>query len=112
MPHKNRAVRSTARLLSPVAAAGKVSRAKRKFKKQMESVLHPHRKEVVTMKKSTFVSLLVVLAAIVGALTAAFLYLRRREAELDEYEQLLFSEDFSHEAKGSAPACEDGAAEK
>ncbi len=25
------------------------------------------------------------------------MYLRRREAELDEYEQLLFSEDFSHE---------------
>ena len=35
------------------------------------------------------------LAAAVGALVAGALYLRRREKELDEYEQLLFSEDFS-----------------
>ena len=32
-----------------------------------------------------------------GALGAAFFYLRRREEELDEYEQLLFSEDYSEE---------------
>ena len=36
----------------------------------------------------------------------AYMYLRRREAELDEYEQLLFSEDFSHEE----PAAEETAA--
>ena len=30
----------------------------------------------------------------VGALTAAALYLRRREKELDEYERLLFSDDY------------------
>lgn len=46
------------------------------------------------MKRSTFAGILVFLAAAVGALTAAWLYIRRREKELDEYEQLLFSEDF------------------
>ena len=55
------------------------------------------------MKNSTFAAILMFLAAAVGALVAAALYLRRREKELDEYEQLLFSEDFSDEAEdGSA----------
>ena len=49
------------------------------------------------MKNSTFAAILMFLAAAVGGLVAAALYLRRREKELDEYEQLLFSEDFSHE---------------
>lgn len=49
------------------------------------------------MKKSTFVAIVAFLSAIAGALGAMFLYLRRREAELDEYEQLLFSEDFSQQ---------------
>lgn len=49
------------------------------------------------MKKSTVAAIVALLAAVVGALVAAFVYLRRREAELDEYERLLFSEDFSHE---------------
>lgn len=53
--------------------------------------------EVVVMKKSTWIAILVAFAAAVGALVAVCVYLRRREAELDEYEQLLFSEDFSHE---------------
>ena len=37
------------------------------------------------MKKSTFAA---------GALTAAALYLYHREKELDEYERLLFSDDY------------------
>ena len=49
------------------------------------------------MKNSTFAAILMFLAAAVGGLVAAALYLRRREAELDEYEQLLFSEDFKDE---------------
>ena len=53
------------------------------------------------MKQSTFVALVLMLAAAVGALTAAWLYVRRREKELDEYEQLLFSEDLDEE---EAPA--------
>ena len=46
------------------------------------------------MKQSTFATMLLFLAAASGALAAAWLYIRRREKELDEYEQLLFSEDF------------------
>ena len=49
------------------------------------------------MKQSTFAAMLLFLAAASGALAAAWLYIRRREKELDEYEQLLFSEDFDEE---------------
>lgn len=65
------------------------------------------------MKQSTFVALVLMLAAAVGALTAAWLYVRRREKELDEYEQLLFSEDLDEEEapaeEADAPAAEPGA---
>lgn len=47
------------------------------------------------MKKTTFGAALAFLAVAAGALTAAFLYLRRREKELDEYENLLYSDDLS-----------------
>ena len=46
------------------------------------------------MKESTFGAILAFLFAAAGALTAAALYLRRREKELDEYERLLFSDDY------------------
>lgn len=49
------------------------------------------------MKQSTFAAIVVFLAAAAGALAAAWMYVRRREKELDEYEQLLFSEDFDEE---------------
>ena len=45
------------------------------------------------MKKSTFGAILAFLFAAADALTAAALYLRRREKELDEYERLLYSDD-------------------
>ena len=45
------------------------------------------------MKKSTFGAVLAFLFAAAGALTAAALYLRHREKELDEYERLLYSDD-------------------
>ena len=45
-----------------------------------------------TMKKSTVVALLVFLSAVAGALAAGYCYLLKREKELDEYEQMLFSE--------------------
>lgn len=50
------------------------------------------------MKKSTFGAILAFLAAAVGALTAAALYLRHRERELDEYEKLLFNDDYDEDA--------------
>ncbi|MDL2293567.1 hypothetical protein LJC60_02940 [Ruminococcaceae bacterium OttesenSCG-928-D13] len=52
-------------------------------------------REVIEMKKSTVVALLVALAAVAGVLGALYFYVLRRERELDEYEQLLFSEDFN-----------------
>lgn len=49
------------------------------------------------MKKSTFGAVLAFLFAAAGALTAAALYLYRREKELDEYERLLFSDEYEDE---------------
>ena len=72
-------------------AAGEAYRTGKKIEKRVREALRPQKEDVIT---------------IAGALTAAYMYLRRREAELDEYEQLLFSEDFSHEE----PAAEETAA--
>lgn len=55
------------------------------------------KKEEITVKKSTLVAIVAFLSAVAGALGAMFLYLRRREKELDEYESLLFSEEFDQE---------------
>lgn len=46
------------------------------------------------MKKTTFGAVLAFLFSAAGALTAAALYLYHREKELDEYERLLFSDDY------------------
>lgn len=56
------------------------------------------------MKKSTFGAVLAFLFAAAGALTAAALYLYRREKELDEYERLLFSDEYDDEDDD----CDDG----
>lgn len=45
------------------------------------------------MSKTTFGAALAFLAAAAGVLAAAAIYLYRREKELDEYEELLFSDD-------------------
>ena len=45
-------------------------------------------------EKTTFGAALAFLFAAAGALTAAALYLHHREKELDEYERLLFSDDY------------------
>ncbi len=63
--------------------------------------------EVVTMKKSTLIALFVALAAVAGVLGALYVYVLRREKELDEYEQLLFSEDFNEDIPDDLVA-EDG----
>lgn len=49
------------------------------------------------MKKTTFGAVLAFLFAAAGALTAAAIYLYRREKELDEYERLLFSDGYEDE---------------
>ena len=60
----------------------------------------------ITMNKSTLVALLVFLSAVAGALAAGYCYLLKREKELDEYEQMLFSEDYE-EDDDAAPAMDD-----
>ena len=89
-----RVVKKAARLAPAAAAAGHLLHQGRMFRRNVHTAFHPNeRKDVVTMKKSTFAAIIALLAA----LGAAFFYLRRREEELDEYEQLLFSEDYSEE---------------
>ena len=90
-------------LLSASAAqiAAKAYHAGRQVERRITEFLYPQEEDVIVMKKSTFVAILVFFAAIAGALAAVYFYLRRRESELDEYEQLLFSEDFSHEEESS-----------
>ena len=63
----------------------------------------------ITMKKSTLVALLVFLSAVAGALAAGYCYLLKREKELDEYEQMLFSEEYEED---DLPAAEDAEAPK
>lgn len=96
---RRRIVKKAARLAPAAAAAGHLLHQGRTFRRNVHTAFHPNeRKDVVTMKKSTFAAIIALLAAIAGALGAAFFYLRRREEEeLDEYEQLLFSEDYSEE---------------
>ena len=82
----------------------------RQAKKEFSAadMLRPKKEDAITMKKSTFAAIVIFLSAAVGALVAAYLYIQRREKELDEYEQLLFSEDFDEEeeapAEDAAPA--------
>ncbi len=75
------------------------------------------------MSKTTFGAALAFLAAAAGVLAAAAIYLYRREKELDEYEELLFSDDIDEyddedetvyeELDGDdAPAEEDDAGEE
>lgn len=45
------------------------------------------------MKKTGFVAAIAALSAAAGALAVGAVYLRRREKELDEYEELLFGDD-------------------
>ena len=68
----------------------RVSRWKNKLKHRFD-----RKKECAEpMKKSCLIAVVAVLAAVAGALGAVAIYLRRREKELDEYERLLFSDDY------------------
>ena len=90
-------------IANSVYTAGRIAAAAHHIKNKAGRALHPQKEDVFTMKKSTLIAIVAFLSAVAGALAAAFVYLRRREAELDEYEQLLFSEDFSHEENPDAP---------
>ncbi len=116
---RHRFAKQAARFAPAVAAVGYLVHQGKTFQRNMHAAFHPDtRKDVVTMKKSTFAAIIALLAAVAGALGAAFFYLRRREEELDEYEQLLFSEDYSDEMGEmpeqveEAPAQEEPSAEE
>lgn len=91
-------------------AVRKAYQTGKKVEDRVKDALHSDEEEVVIMRKSTWIAILAAFAAVVGALIAVCVYLRRREAELDEYEQLLFSEDFSHEEAETDAAPEEAAA--
>lgn len=97
MPNAHKLAKTAVRGLvaaSKLAADAGRFRSMQKKAQKRRSALRPN-KEEITMKKSTFAAILAFIAAATGALVAAALYIRRREKELDEYEQLLFSEDFN-----------------
>ena len=51
-------------------------------------------KEEPLVKKSTIIAIVAMLAAVAGALAVAYFYLRRREAELDDFEDMLLYDDY------------------
>ena len=59
------------------------------------------------MKKSCLIAVITVLAAVAGALAAVAVYLHRREKELDEYEKLLFSDEFNDSVPEEKPEGKD-----
>lgn len=80
-------------------------RAKRKIRrihKQLNRRLHPVRvkENEIIMKKSTLGIMAIGVAAAAGAVAAGAFYLYRREKELDEYEKLLFDDEFEEETSG------------
>ena len=96
-------LRGALRFVSAAVGAAAVfgTQLKRELKKAGKK-----KKGEFTMKKSTIVALLVFLSAVAGALAAGYCYLLKREKELDEYEQMLFSEDYE-EDDDAAPAMDD-----
>ena len=86
-------------LASVLGLMHKVARTKREIKKKL-----CRKKESTKMKKTTLIAIVAALAAVAGALVAIAVYLRRREKELDEYEKLLFSEEFEDETPAEEAA--------
>lgn len=97
-------LRFTCKLLGGMTAAAGIFVKVARLKHQAERRLRRQKESVVTMKKSVLVAVIAALAAVAGALAAVAVYLHRREKELDEYEKLLFSEDFEDEETPAAPA--------
>ncbi len=71
--------------------------------KTAERTLRSFEKKAEDNDWGTIVMVVAVLAAIAGALAVAFYYLRRREDELDEFEEMLYADEGSY---GALPANE------
>ncbi len=76
---------SFGKIAHAVYGAGQLVAAANHIKQKAGRALRPKKEDVFTMKKSTLIAIVAFLSAVAGALAAAFVYLRRREAELDEY---------------------------
>ncbi len=59
-----------------------------RYKNTVKTITKP---EVSIMRKS--ITIAIILAAVAGALVTVYFYLQRRERELNEYEEILFSDD-------------------
>lgn len=87
-----------------VTAGARAERRLQSLKYKLSRRLYPARvkENEIVMKKSTFGAMVVGLAAATGALAAGAIYLYRREKELDEYEKLLFSDEFNDSVPAEA----------
>ena len=73
---------SWGKIAHTVYGAGKIAAAAKHMTHKAGRALRPQKEEdVFTMKKSTLIAIVAFLSAVAGALAAAFVYLRRREAE-------------------------------
>lgn len=92
-----------------VTAGARAERRLQSFKYKLSRRLYPARvkENEIVMKKSTFGAMVVGLAAATGALAAGAIYLYRREKELDEYEKLLFSDEFNDSVPEEKPEGEE-----
>lgn len=96
-----------------VTAGARAEREVQHLKQKLDRRLFPAgaKENEIIMKKSTFGAMVVGLAAATGALAAGAIYLYRREKELDEYEKLLFSDEFNDsvpdENNADAPEAEE-----
>lgn len=82
-----------------------------RFKHEVKRRFNRKKESAETMKKSYLIAVIAALAAVAGALAAVAIYLRRREKELDEYENLLFGEDEAEAGAEGEEAAEEAAAE-
>ena len=80
-----------------VTAGARAERRLQSFKYKLSRRLYPARAQAtaLVLQKSTLGAMVVGRAAAPGALAAGAIYLYRREKELDEYEKLLFSDEFN-----------------
>lgn len=92
-----------------VKAGARAERAVQTMKNNLGRRLIPvkEKENEIIMKKSTFGAMVVGLAAATGALAAGAIYLYRREKELDEYEKLLFSDEFNDSVPEEKPEGKD-----
>ena len=105
-----RLVRGVLGASAAALGVGKAAFRAKKMKRWLRAMPLSTREDVIIMKKSTLIAWVAFFSAVAGALAAAYFYIQRREAELDECEQLLFSEDFCDETPEDACCCGEGCA--